>query len=158
MLEKLPLAFELQGRVCRGMGSEFYGELLKRCAEELVHAEPSSPLVRLLDDWRGNLRRDFVPLRVLGGVHSLVLSGEAPRLAGHYPSAGGVPVFPGVWKEFLSVVDQFEIPLRAGLGQVPQTNEVARCCSLIGGFLTIAERFPHPLHMPSAQQARKAPL
>ena len=47
----------------------------------------------------------------------------------------------------LPVVDQFEIPLRSGLGRVPQTNEVARCCSLIGGFLTIAERFPHPLRL-----------
>lgn len=147
MIEKLPFAFDFQGRVCRGMGSEFYGDLLRCCGEELGRGDAGSPLVRLLDDWRGDLRQDFVPLRVLGGVHALVLSGEVPELAAHYPSAGGVPVFPAAWRAFLSVVDQFPTRLRASLGQVPQTNEVARSNSLIGGFLTIAQRFKHPLRL-----------
>ena len=147
MLEKLPFAFDFQGRVCRGMGSAFYGELLRCCAEELERADASSPLVRLLDDWRGNLRRDFLALRVLGSIHALVLSGDAPELAVHYPSVGGVPTFPAAWREFLSVVDRFEASLRAGFAQVPQTNEVARSNCLIGGLLTVAERFGHPLRL-----------
>lgn len=145
MLEKLPLAFDIQGRVCRGMGSPFYGDLLRHCSEELTRADTSSPLVRLLDDWRGDLARDFVPLRVLGGVHALVLAGEVPALAAHYPSVGGTPLFPAAWREFLAVVDAFEDRLRDGLAQVPQTNEVARSCSLIGGFLAIADELSHPL-------------
>ena len=83
MIDQLPLAFDIQGRVCRGMGSEFYGDLLQCCAEELARADASSPLVRLLDDWRGDLQRDFLALRVLAGVHALVLSGAAPQLAVH---------------------------------------------------------------------------
>ena len=100
-----------------------------------------------MDDWRGDLARDFVPLRVLGGVHALVLSGEAPGLATHYPSAGGAPSFPAAWREFLAVIETFEPRLRDGLSSVPQTNEVARSCSLIGGFLRIADRFSHPLRL-----------
>ena len=147
MLEKLPLAFDIQGRVCRGMGSALYGHLLAHCSEELTRREASSPLVRLLDDWRGDLARDFVAIRVLGGVHALVLAGQAPALAAHYPSVGGTPVFPAAWREFLAVLDAFEPRLRAGLSSVPQTNEVARSCSLIGGFLSVAERFRHPLRL-----------
>jgi hypothetical protein len=147
MLEKLPLAFDIQGRVCRGMGSPLYADLLQHCSEELTRAEASSPLVRLLDDWRGDLARDFVPLRVLGGVHALVLAGQAPGLACHYPSVGGAPAFPAAWREFLAVLDTFPSRLRDALTRVPQTNEVARSCGLIGGFLRVAERFTHPLRL-----------
>ena len=44
-------------------------------------------------------------------------------------------------------MDEFEARLREGLSQVPPTNEVARSCSLLGGFLALAERFGHPLRL-----------
>ncbi len=88
MHPKLIEVFEFQSRTCRGFGSEIYGELFRRCAADLAGGDPGSPLHRILDDWQGDAERDFVQLRLMGGVHSLVLAGRAPALAEHYPSMG----------------------------------------------------------------------
>src|SRR5258708_10067002 len=49
---------------------------------------PTSDLLagHLASPWRTALG-----LRMLGGVHALVLTGRAPELAAFYPSAGGTP-------------------------------------------------------------------
>jgi hypothetical protein len=138
-------AFDVQARICRGIGSPLYADLLEHCVADL--AEAASPLARLLEGWTGDLARDFVPLRVLGGVHALVLEGRAPELSSHYPSVGGTPHFPGCWRAFRATVSAHEEELRAWLDRVPQTNEVQRSASLLGGFLAIAQRFSQPLRL-----------
>ncbi|MCP5068173.1 MAG: DUF2332 domain-containing protein [bacterium] len=144
MIEGLNFAFEIQARICAGTGGPFYAQILEHCARELTHGE-DSPLARLVSDWEGDLARDFLPLRVLAGVHDLVLAGEAPELARHYPSAGGLPEFPSAWTRFNEVLGSHHAKLRPWLDRVPQTNEVQRSVSLLGGFLEIARRFGHPL-------------
>ena len=65
--------------------SPFYEMLLHRIAEELraggTLAKVLVPTVRPTTDLHA--------LRLMGGVHRLVLDGEAPSLAAHYPSTGG---------------------------------------------------------------------
>jgi hypothetical protein len=94
---------------------------------------------------------DALPLRFLGGVHQLVLDGDAPDLARFYPSAGGhfEPDNPDVDPEpaFLAAVAEHRDRLVEALARTVQTNEVGRCASLLPGFLVVAESTGLPLRV-----------
>jgi hypothetical protein len=84
-------------------------------------------------------------LRLMGSVHRLVLRGEAPELALHYPSVGGVPAEP--WPAFLATLRTHVDELRVLVRRPVQTNEVARCAPLLGGFLEVARLTNLPLRL-----------
>lgn len=84
-------------------------------------------------------------LRLMGAVHRLVLSGEAPELARHYPSAGGLPGDP--WPPFLDVLGARRDELRELIERPVQTNETGRCAALLGGFLEVSRRTGLPLRL-----------
>jgi hypothetical protein len=138
-------AFALQARFCRGLGSPLSAELLDDCVAQFD--DRRSAVSQLFDDWQGDVTRDVVPLRLLGGVHALALAGRAPELAGHFPSTGGTLGEPGLCAAFRSVLAANLPELRDWLDRVPQTNEVLRSAGLIGGLLAIADRFGHPLRL-----------
>ena len=133
--DAIAAAFAAQARHCDGYGSTLYGELCRRCADD---ARAGGELATLTADWDGDPQRGSLPLRVLGGVHALVLTGQAPHLGAFYPSAGGTPRWPDAWHAFLATVQSHREPIRAWLPQPPQTNEVGRSGSLLGGFLHAA--------------------
>jgi hypothetical protein len=81
----------------------------------------------------------------MGAVHRLVLRGDAPGLAAHYPSAGGRAREP--WPAFRAVLGRHAPELRALVDNPVQTNEPARCVALIGGFLEIGHRTGLPLRL-----------
>ena len=105
-------AFRIQAEFCGKFGSAFYAELLARAAEDI---ERGGPLARALDGWTGNPIPDALVLRLAGAVHRLVLDGEAPALARHYPSVGGTPDWPAAWEAFRAVVDARIDVVRAAL-------------------------------------------
>ena len=75
-----------QAVACRELGSPLYAGLLDHAADDLL---AGGPVAAVLD---GNLDapwRSALALRMLGGVHALVLTGQAPGLAAFYPSVGG---------------------------------------------------------------------
>jgi hypothetical protein len=84
-------------------------------------------------------------LRLMGGVHQLVLRGDAPELAAHYPSVGGVPHEP--WPAFVATLRAHAEELRALTRRPVQTNEVARCAAVLGGFLEVARLTRLPLRL-----------
>jgi len=94
---------------------------------------------------------DALPLRFLGGVHRLVLDGDAPELAAFYPSAGGHfdaddgDRDPG--PAFLAAVSDHRDRVIDALAQTVQTNEVGRCASLLPGFLHVAATARLPLRV-----------
>ncbi|MEY2422128.1 MAG: hypothetical protein QOI95_2195 [Acidimicrobiaceae bacterium] len=94
---------------------------------------------------------DALPLRFLGGVHRLVLDGDAPDLARYYPSAGGQfepddpELDPGA--AFLATVVEHRGRVVESLARTVQTNEVGRCASLLPGFLAVAESTGLPLRI-----------
>lgn len=96
---------------------------------------------------------DALPLRFLGGVHRLVLDGDAPDLARFYPSAGGhfdaetsdAGHDPG--PVFLATLATHRDRIAASLAQSVQTNEVGRCASLLPGFLAVAGSTRLPLRV-----------
>ncbi len=120
-----------------------YAQLLDAAAQDL---ERGGVIARLVEGWRGHPVLDALGLRLLGGIHRIVLAGSAPRLARYYPSAGGVPDS-AVWPEFVALVGERFEEVRAALGERVQTNEVARSAALLPGFLRIAARTGLPLRL-----------
>src|SRR5262249_55253361 len=137
-------AFRLQAEFCATFGSPLYAQLLAHAAEDI---ERDGPVARVLDGWTGNPIPDALVLRLLGGVHRLVLDGAAPELARFYPSTGGTPAWPAVWETFRQVVETHASTLRAALDRQVQTNEVRRCAALLGGFLTVSTACGLPLRV-----------
>jgi hypothetical protein len=137
-------AFRLQAQVCERFGSPLYAELLARSADDV---ERGGPVAQVLDGWAGNPIPDALVLRLMGGVHFLVLGGTAPELARFYPSVGGAPAFPAAWDAFRRTIDTQTETLRAALDRHVQTNEVRRSAALLGGFLTVAAAHRLPLRV-----------
>lgn len=83
-------------------------------------------------------RKGAVPgLRFAGALHRLVLEGRAPRLARHYPTAGGRPRLASLWEDALPVLHEHADELRAVVdATVVQTNEPGRSAPLFGGLQT----------------------
>lgn len=121
-----------QGRFCAGSGSPMYGELFELVAGDV---EAGGVFAAILSGHEDAPSRHAVPLRLLGGLHRLVLDGRAPQLRRWYPSTGGSWDAASAWPEILRTAADHGDPLRAALGQPPQTNEVGRSAALIGGLL-----------------------
>jgi hypothetical protein len=75
-----------QAGSCAHLGSPLYAALLERAAEDCA---AGGPIWRLLGEHADDPPGSVPALRLMGAVHALVLSGRAPEVAAHYPSAGG---------------------------------------------------------------------
>lgn len=136
-------AFRRQSDACAALGSPQYAGLINELVEDvergglihhlLVH-RPEAPL------------RDALILRLLAGVHAVVLRGDAPSLASRYPSVGGDGGTVDV-VEFLDVVDANRAEITDALGRTVQTNEVGRCAALVPAFADLARAHDLPLNM-----------
>lgn len=135
-----------QGRACARFGSAFSAALLERAAQA---AGATPALDRLLSPWDGmstdELFAAAVPLRLLGALHELTLTGEAPALTAAYPAAERPGDADAAWAEALEELASQEQRLAAFMAHEPQTNEVRRSAALLGGFLTIARETGLPL-------------
>ncbi len=127
---------ELQRVGCELAGSALYAELLEGIAADVVRGGPT---LQLLDPHAGAPVGDAVLLRLLAGVHELVLDGRADGLAAHYPSAGGAPG-PGLDEAFAAVVEEHHESLAEAMTRGVQTNEPGRSAALLCGLLPSAER------------------
>jgi hypothetical protein len=129
---------------CSGMGSPFYADLLERMAADVT---AGGPVGRFLADQDDSSYEDAVPLRFLGGVHRLVLAGQAPELAARFPSVGGDGDAATAWPALLAALDPHADAIRDALTRPPQTNEVGRSAALVGGFLVVARDTGLPLRV-----------
>lgn len=164
-------ALRWRARQCARMGSPLYGHLLAAAAED---AEAGGPVADVLAavappeadvEW---LQDTGMPLRLVGSVHRLVLAGELPDLARHYPSAriavpdgpdlperddvGFPPAHPPVdaaaaWRAFRAALESHRAAVVTGLARPPQTNEVGRAAVLIGGLLHLGARTGLPVRL-----------
>ena len=87
------------------------------------------------------------PIRLLGGVHRMVLSGAAPTLAAHFPTTGGDGDAQAAWPHYRALLATRPEPLLDTLTRPPQTNEVGRSASLAGGLAVVAGRTGLPLRL-----------
>ncbi|OBH82395.1 DUF2332 domain-containing protein [Mycobacterium sp. E2989] len=123
-----------QGRFCAGSGSPMYGELFELVAADV---EAGGVFAAILSGHEDAPSRLAVPLRLLGGLHRLVLDGRARQLRRWYPSTGGSWDAVAAWPEIEGAAAEHCEALRAALRQPPQTNEVGRSAALIGALLRI---------------------
>ncbi len=133
-----------QGRFCAGSGSPMYGELFELVAGDV---EAGGVFATILSGHKDAPSRQAVPLRLLGGLHRLVLDGRASELRRWYPSTGGSWDAGNAWPGILNAAAQHADPLRAALHQPPQTNEVGRSAALIGGLLHLNRGSDLPIRL-----------
>jgi hypothetical protein len=131
-----------QADACERLGSPRYAELLARAAGELAEGEI---VWAVLQGHEEDPSDSALALRLMGAVHRLVLRGDAPELAAHYPSAGGRPHDP--WPAFRAVLERHAAELRTLVENPVQTNEPGRCAALLGGFLEVARQTGPPLRL-----------
>jgi hypothetical protein len=133
-----------QGRFCAGSGSPMYGELFELVAGDV---EAGGVFASILSGHEDAPSRHAVPLRLLGGLHRLVLDGRAAELRRWYPSTGGDWDAVNAWPEILRTAAGHAEELRAALDQPPQTNEVGRSAALIGGLLRLNRGSDLPIRL-----------
>lgn len=93
---------------------------------------------RRMAGWQGLLLEDAMPLRILGGLHNLLVSGEDKRLE---------PVYAGLETDqsvidalVVDLVQTYDHRLLPWLDGPPQTNEAARSAGIMAGLLWLSER------------------
>lgn len=123
-----------QQRGCEIGGSALYSRVLEAVVADV---RAGGPCAAVLAPFAHEPPAEAAALRFLAAVHELVLAGDAPELARHYPSAGGRPG-DGLEAAFVAVVAAHEDGLRARTAAPIQTNEVGRAAALVGGLLTVA--------------------
>lgn len=136
--------FRSQALACGDLGSPLYAELLARVADDV---DAGGPAAELLPGYAGDGHTDALALRLMGGVHRLVLDRRAPELAMYYPSVGGTADTSGAWPVLRAVLDERSADLRALLRQAPQTNEVGRASALVGGLHQLLAEVPGPIRL-----------
>jgi len=136
--------FDLQGIGCRALGSAFYGELCTRMAAD---ARAGGAVYDALREHASEPFERVYQLRLLGGIHRIVLEGRAPDLARHYPTVGGDGDVDAVWPRILALIARRPPEIADALTHPVQTNEVARSTALVGGFLTVARDTRLPLRV-----------
>ncbi|MEZ0362509.1 DUF2332 domain-containing protein [Mycobacterium sp. pUA109] len=136
--------FAAQARACTALGSPMYGQLLTRIVDDVA---AGGVFAEVLAGHETDPGPSALALRLLGGLHRLVLDGSAPALRRWYPSVGGTWDTAAAWPEVVAAARDRITALRTALGQPPQTNEVGRSAALIGGLLLLARRFPLPVRL-----------
>ena len=127
---------------CELLGSLLWADINRRLAADV---ERGGPTWVLLAEHAEASTDAAYPLRVLGGAHRLALEGEAPALAAHLPSTGGDGDADGAWDALLELLETPPPRILDALSRPPQTNEVGRAASLIGGFLQLAAETRRPV-------------
>jgi len=128
---------------CRKVSTPFYADLMVLMADEV---DAGSPMAELMAPDATDPELGY-RLRVLGGLHRMVLGGEAPDLARHYPSAGGDGDAAAAWPRIRELLAEPPPAVLDALTRPPQTNEVGRSAALVGGFLLVAGHTGLPLRI-----------
>jgi hypothetical protein len=145
--ERAAQLIEWQADACGRLGSRLYALLLHRVAEDVRAGGVCARAVAGYEEAPGP---DAIALRLVGGVHALVLTGRAPRLAAHYPSAGGVfreERADDLWQAFRTALEADMAWVREWMTRPPQTNEVGRAALLLPGLLHAVARRPLPVRL-----------
>lgn len=130
--------FRLQAEDCAAMGSPLMARLMSGLAEGLQSGTPVADHILSLTGPE-TTRAHALPLRLAGGLHALVLTGQDPNLAAAY--ASGTDPTP----EALAALARHPTFLLDWLKSPPQTNEVRRSAPLIAAAHWLTQRFGLPL-------------
>lgn len=107
--------------------------------------EPGSLFSDRILNWTGNAVADALALRAAGGLHALARSGKCMQLASVYPPETSSPEL--LWKAIKVAISEHDAFLAGYLDSAPQTNEVARSNTILGGCLHISKMTGLPLDL-----------
>jgi hypothetical protein len=145
-LTNITSALAVQAGVCTQMGSPFSGRVLGVVRDDVARG---GPFAAFFGAWEGvgvrGLMDEAVSLRMLGGLHHLVLSGADAELAALYPASGVAADDGALARVLVGAARRHHDILLAFMASPPQTNEVRRSICLVGGYLTLAKRCGLPL-------------
>ncbi|MBB4100683.1 DUF2332 domain-containing protein [Sphingomonas kyeonggiensis] len=127
-------AFRIQEFYCRKMDAPIYAAICAAIADGL---DRDSETGRKLLDWPGEPTRDALPLRLIGGLHALVLAGKDAELAEIFAGKLEGEALQAALNRVLVRNDAALLPWLDG---PPQTNEPGRSGALIVGLLEVARR------------------
>jgi hypothetical protein len=113
----------------------------------VLYVEHDGPVARILAPYADATREAAYVLRLLGGIHRLVLSGGAPALAAHFPSTGGDGDARAAMAALRELLADPPPMVTDALSRPPQTNEVGRSVALASGLLVIARAVGLPLSL-----------
>lgn len=130
----VPEAIEWQARHAENAGAPGTAQLIRAL---LALKDSEAATARRIFAWQGLSLRDAMPLRIAGGLHNLLLSGEEPRLEDVY--AGRMPAQDQVDALVREVVEMQDFQLMPWLDGPPQTNEAGRSASFAAGLLWLAD-------------------
>ena len=120
--------FRQHAAVCT---SPLYAALMTAMADDW---DAGGPTRAVCAGWQDAQPGSVVQLRLLAGLHRIVLRGDAPELAAYYRNVGGTLAPDTAWPVARDVVVEHVDELRAGLELAPQTNEVGRAAALAVGL------------------------
>ena len=130
----VPQAIEWQAQHAEKNGAPGTARIIRA----LLALETSkSATARRIFAWQGLSLRDAMPLRIAGGIHNLLLTGDEPRL--HEIYAGLMVTQADVDALVRGIVEAHDSRLLPWLDGPPQTNEAGRSASLIAGLLWLAD-------------------
>jgi hypothetical protein len=140
--DELITTIRWQQRGFAGLGCPFYGAL---ASELIADVKAGGPAGELLAPFAAEPVESAYVLRLFAGLHWLVLEGEAPDLARHFPSVGGDGDARGAMTVIRSVLRDPPPGVTGYLTHPPQTNEVGRAAALASGMAFIAGQAGLPL-------------
>jgi len=142
--ERIAAALHRQAEWCGNLGSVLYAAILERCAQDAV---ADGPVFRALEPFADDSWDSALALRFMAGVHRLALRGAAPEIAAYYPSCGGSGDGNAAASAVIAFVDAHAAEIRSETPHGVQTNEVARCAALLGGFYEVHRESGLPLRI-----------
>ncbi|MBR0552575.1 DUF2332 domain-containing protein [Stakelama marina] len=128
-------AFLIQQFYCEQMDAPIYARICVALAKGLTRESRTG--ARVLD-WPGEPTRDALPLRLIGGLHALVLASADDELADVF--LGAVTDERAVKAVLQRVLIDHDERLCSWLDGPPQTNEPGRSGALMTGLLEVARR------------------
>jgi len=139
--DEVRASFAEQAYWCGRLGSPFTARLCEALSARL---DSSTAVGARVLGWPGDPSPggDALALRLAGGLHALVRSGEAPELAPLYPPVA-LPEAGPLGDALAAVLARDA--LLPWLERAPQTNEVGRSAVLMAGLMAVAARFPRPI-------------
>ncbi|MHA6334234.1 DUF2332 domain-containing protein [Qipengyuania sp. CAU 1752] len=141
-IASLPDAIEWQARHAEEGGAPGTAKVIR--ALQAVRGTDTAT-GRRIANWQGLTLKDAMPLRIHGGLHNLVLTGEDTRLEAVY--AGLTSDQATIDALVCELVETYDTRLLPWLDGPPQTNEAGRSASLMAGLMWLAERVPAQFEM-----------
>lgn len=144
MRDDLTAAFLGQAKACDDLGSPFMGRLMRLMPQVWPG---DTALARRFAEWRGDLGPSgaSLPLRLAGGLHHLVLTGQDAALARAWPPEAGPG--PGLEAAVAGALRSHDAFLAAWVAHAPQTNEVGRSAVILAGAAEVARWAGLPLQV-----------